>query len=80
MGRLISFAQRQVASKVADVLHRVLLPVAPKFERDEDGGEEKKSANSVNLKQSRLVGAIGFESILKRSLNKMQARGWHQRP
>jgi integrase len=35
-------AQRQVASKVADVLHRVLLPVAPKFEDDEDEGEQKK--------------------------------------
>jgi integrase len=36
-------AQRQVAAKVADVLHRVLLPVAPKFERDGDGGERKKT-------------------------------------
>jgi hypothetical protein len=27
----------------------------------------------------KMVGAIGFESILKRSFNKMQARGWHQR-
>jgi len=56
-------AQRQVASKVADVLHRVLLPIAPKFEGNGDGGEEKKSANSMNLKQSRLVGAIGFEPM-----------------
>ncbi len=56
-------AQRQVASKVADVLNRVLLPVAPKLEGDGDGGEEKKSANSVNLKQSRMVGAIGFEPM-----------------
>ena len=58
-----STAQRHVASKVADVLHRVLLPVAPKFEGDGDGGEEKKSANSVNLKQSKMVGAIGFEPM-----------------
>ena len=56
-------AQRQVASKVADVLHRVLLPIAPKFEGDGDSGEEKKSANSVNLKQSRMVGATGFEPV-----------------
>ena len=47
---------------VADVLHQVLLPVAPTFEGDGDC-EEKKSANSLNLKQSRLVGAIGFEPM-----------------
>jgi hypothetical protein len=28
----------------------------------------------------RLVGAIGFESTVKRSFNTMQASGWHLRP
>jgi len=42
-------AQRQVASKVADVLNEVLLPIAPKFEGDGDGFG---SANSMNLMQS----------------------------
>jgi integrase len=53
-------AQRQVASKVADVLQRVLLPLAPKFE---GGGEDKKVDNSLNLMRVKVVGARGFEPL-----------------
>jgi hypothetical protein len=37
---------------------------------------ERKSSKPIE----EMVGAIGFESTIKRILNDMQASGWHLRP